>query len=95
MSSPTPLKASIDQARELAQKQFDFELKRNVIVVVGRGRRLSPESHHDELKGIIQENSQVGGDIRRTLGDVGAGFIVAGERSLLVLQAAQISTDVD
>lgn len=73
-----------------------------MIVVVGRGRRLAAEDHHDELEMIMNmgDNSggraHVGADARKTLGDVGAAFTVAGpsEISMLVMQAAHDSTDV-
>lgn len=82
----------------------DAGWRRGVVAVVGRGRRLAAEDHHDELKTIIQLGSatrgraqaHVGADARKTLGDVGAAFAVAGpaEVSMLVMQATHDSTDV-
>lgn len=74
--------------------------RKNIMVIAGRGRRLATENHHDELKSILASGNSskkhVRGDARKTVGDVGAAFIVAGpaEASILVMQSAHNSTDV-
>ncbi|KIM29630.1 hypothetical protein M408DRAFT_68062 [Serendipita vermifera MAFF 305830] len=71
--------------------------KRNLLVLVGRGRRMAAESHHDEIKTIMQQNDAknagVGGETLRTVGDMAAALLVGTKASVLVMQAALPSTD--
>lgn len=63
---------------------------RTLVVVIGRSRRMAPESHVAELRQIVTERgSATGSDsVSRTLGDVGAALVAAGTNaSLLVMQA--------
>lgn len=64
-----------------------------LLVVAGRGRRMAAESHTDELRTIIATaslTSGIGGEVRRTVGDVATAFVATGSKaSLLVLQAAE------
>ncbi|CCA70672.1 related to KHA1-Putative K+/H+ antiporter [Serendipita indica DSM 11827] len=104
LSTPTPLASCIEQLSEMSSTELSLGTARgymkNVMAVVGRGRRLAIEDHHLELKSLLStgnaSQNHVSSDARKTLGDVGAAFIVAGPSSiaLLVMQAAHASTDV-
>jgi hypothetical protein len=62
-----------------------------LIVVTGRSRRLAVENHRRELKELMKEHEYVGEEVRRTIGDVGTAFVVAGVGSgVVVLQAAGV-----
>lgn len=103
-SSSTPVAECIDRATKLSQGEEEEGakkgFKKNILIVVGRGRRMAAENHHDELKTIMTRahpsRTHVGSDARKTLGDVGAAFVVAGpeDASILVMQSAHRSTDV-
>ncbi|KAK0461621.1 Sodium/hydrogen exchanger family-domain-containing protein [Desarmillaria tabescens] len=62
----------------------------NVIVMMGRSRRMAVESHKRELARIVAEKgASIGSSAAKTLGDVGAALVADGAKaSLLVLQAA-------
>ncbi|KAK0207023.1 Sodium/hydrogen exchanger family-domain-containing protein [Desarmillaria ectypa] len=62
----------------------------NVIVMMGRSRRMAVESHKRELAEIVAEKSgSIGSSVAKTLGDVGAALVADGAKaSLLVVQAA-------
>lgn len=104
MSSATPLADCIKRVSKITQNEQEIgveqKIKKNTMVVVGRGRRLAAENHHDELKSILSNNkstkAHVGGDARKTLGDVGAAFVISGpsDASILVMQSAHNSKDV-
>ena len=64
-----------------------------LVAMVGRGRCMAVEPHERELQKIY-ESSNTGGNVRRTVGDVGTAFIVAPDVSILVFQAARPSEDV-
>ncbi|KAG8854394.1 K(+)/H(+) antiporter [Serendipita sp. 411] len=105
-STPTPLAFCIDQITQVSKDEKDVGVtrgvRRNVMAVVGRGRRLAVEDHHAELKAILSSGANassrahVGADARNTLGDVGAAFLVGGpsDISMLILQTAHASNDV-
>lgn len=63
---------------------------KRLLVVIGRGRRLAVQSHHDELKTILARQHGIGGEVRKTVGDVAAGILAGYNNpvSLLVLQAS-------
>ena len=104
LSTPTPLGSCIEQLSEMSSMELSLGAARgymkNVMAVVGRGRRLAVEDHHVELKALLStgnaSQNHVSSDARKTLGDVGVAFIVGGPSniSLLVMQAAHASTDV-
>jgi len=62
---------------------------KELIVVLGRSRRLATESHAEELRQIMTEHgSTIGTSVAKTLGDVGASLVVMNiNASLLVMQA--------
>ncbi|TFK26895.1 hypothetical protein FA15DRAFT_615019 [Coprinopsis marcescibilis] len=66
-----------------------------LIVVTGRSRRLAVENHRVELKELMDEHGGIGGEVRKTIGDVASAFVVADVGSgVLVLQAA-VGGEVD
>jgi hypothetical protein len=85
LASPTPLHAALRRAGMLER----------AIVVVGRSRRLAVEDHHAELRMLEEEHDgAVRADVRKTLGDVGTAFVMAGSNaSLLVMQASSIDSE--
>ncbi|KAH9035599.1 Sodium/hydrogen exchanger family-domain-containing protein [Lactarius hengduanensis] len=79
LASPTPLHAALRRAGTLER----------AIVVVGRSRRLAVEDHHAELCMLEEEHGAVRVDVRKTVGDVGTAFVMAGvNATLLVMQAS-------
>lgn len=85
-TSPTPLHKIL----ELAAAEVQQATGRTLVIVAGRSRRLSPESHQDELRKIVVERSAAAGSdsVSRTLGDVGAALVATSTNaSLLVVQA--------
>ncbi|KAF8511629.1 Sodium/hydrogen exchanger family-domain-containing protein [Hysterangium stoloniferum] len=86
-SSPLPLRSTL----ELAAKEASgvANASKSLLLVSGRGRRFTPESHRAELDSILAEQSSVNADVAKTVGEVGAGFMAAGTKSngILVLQA--------
>jgi len=84
LASSTPLHAALHRARTL----------QHAIVVVGRSRRLAVEDHHAELRTLEGEHAAVRTDVRKTVGDVGTAFVMAGvDLNLLVMQAAGTHLD--
>ncbi|KAH8989117.1 Sodium/hydrogen exchanger family-domain-containing protein [Lactarius akahatsu] len=79
LASPMPLHAALRRAGTLER----------AIVVVGRSRRLAVEDHHAELRMLEEEHGAVRADVRKTVGDVGTAFVMAGvNATLLVMQAS-------
>jgi len=81
-AGPDPLHAALHRVRLM---------QRSVIVVVGRSRRLAVEDHHAELRALEAEHggAAVRADLRKTVGDVGTAFVMAGiDANLLVMQAS-------
>ncbi|KAI0252193.1 Sodium/hydrogen exchanger family-domain-containing protein [Lactifluus subvellereus] len=78
LASSVPLHAALHRACTL----------QHPIVVVGRSRRLAGEDHHAELRTLEGEHGAVRTDVRKTVGDVGTAFVMAGvDMNLLVMQA--------
>jgi hypothetical protein len=83
--TPIPLHAAIQEATAIAL----FSPERKLIVVTGRSRRLTVENHKAELKTLMSEHGCLGAEVRKTVGDVASGFMVAGvESGVVVVQAA-------
>ncbi|KAJ7682120.1 Sodium/hydrogen exchanger family-domain-containing protein [Mycena polygramma] len=63
---------------------------KNLVVMLGRSRRMAVESHTTELQKLIAANgASIGSAVAKTVGDVGAALVASGSgASLLVLQAA-------
>ncbi|TFK34191.1 Sodium/hydrogen exchanger family-domain-containing protein, partial [Crucibulum laeve] len=84
MASPIPLHAAIQEATAEAERTL-----LQLLIVTGRSRRLAVENHLSELKGLMEEHRHVSSEVRKTVGDVATGFVVAGCGSgVVVLQAA-------
>ncbi|QRW16338.1 potassium/sodium hyperpolarization-activated cyclic nucleotide-gated channel 4 [Rhizoctonia solani] len=88
--SPTPLAGILKQCSN--EHDSAVASSKALLVVVGRGRRLAAESHTDELREIIAASNAsgtIGGEVRRTVGDVATAFVATGAKaSLFVLQAS-------
>ncbi|KAF8887113.1 Sodium/hydrogen exchanger family-domain-containing protein [Infundibulicybe gibba] len=85
LATPIPLHAAIHEATT----EIESLHRTRLLVVTGRSRRLAVENHRDELKDLMEEYGNVGAEVRKTIGDVAAAFVVAGCGSgILVLQAA-------
>ncbi|KAJ7859959.1 Sodium/hydrogen exchanger family-domain-containing protein [Mycena olivaceomarginata] len=63
---------------------------KNLVVLLGRSRRMAVESHAAELQRLIaSKGASIGSAVSKTVGDVGAALVASGSSaSLLVLQAA-------
>ena len=89
LASPVPLHAVLKRVRLQQQQQ-----QHSVMVVVGRSRRLAMENHHAELRALETEYGAVRVDVRKTVGDVGTSFVMAGiDTNLLVMQASGTYAD--
>ncbi|QRV87778.1 Sodium/hydrogen exchanger family [Ceratobasidium sp. AG-Ba] len=89
-SSHTPLTVVLQRSKE--EYETASSSNKALLVVTGRGRRMAAESHTDELRGIIAglDSSAIGGEVRRTVGDVATAFVATGAKaSLFVLQASE------
>lgn len=85
ITTPLPLHMAIEQASEEAS----FLPGTKLVIVVGRSRRLAVENHRVELRDLMLQHGAVGAEVRKTIGDVGTAFVVAGVGSgIVVLQAA-------
>lgn len=86
--TPAPLHAAIQHVRALR------ETSPRLLVVAGRSRRLAKESHHVEMKRLL-ETCRSGlrpEGMRKTIGDVGTAMVVSGSASaVVVLQAANVA----
>ncbi|KAJ7628091.1 potassium:hydrogen antiporter [Mycena rosella] len=67
---------------------------KNLMVLVGRSRRMAVESHAVELQTLVgSKGTPIGSAVPKTVGDVGAALVASGTTaSLLVLQAAVSSS---
>lgn len=53
---------------------------------------MAAENHQKELKELMDEHGHVGAEVRKTIGDVGTAFVVAGVGSgIVVVQAPGVS----
>jgi hypothetical protein len=86
-STPTPLHTIIDTVNNNLSKSHQDE---TLIVLAGRSRRLSPESHRAELTTLIaKKGSPITSCVPKTLGDVGAALVATNvTASLLIVQAS-------
>ena len=82
LASPNPFHAALHRVRMLQHP---------VVVVVGRSRQLAVEEYHAELRALEAQHgaAPVHSDVRKTIGDVGTVFVMAGiDANLLVMQAS-------
>lgn len=57
--------------------------------MLGRSRRLAVESHQLELKELMDVTAGIGGEVKKTIGDVATALVVSGcNVGLVVMQAA-------
>jgi hypothetical protein len=98
VASPTPLHATLQRVRMMQQEQQEQQHSSVIVVVVGRSRRLAVEDHHAEVRALETEygGASVRADVRKTVGDVGSAFVMAGiDTNLLVMQASGTGTPLD
>ena len=87
MGTPKPLHAIVGRVGEIVDGMS--ERKTRVLVMVGRSRRLAVEDHTAELREMMYNRKPIGGEVRRTIGDVGTALVVSGVKAgVVVLQAA-------
>ncbi|EKM52040.1 uncharacterized protein PHACADRAFT_187402 [Phanerochaete carnosa HHB-10118-sp] len=88
----SPLRAVVDRAAAL--EDGTSKRRSRLLAVAGRSRRLAAENHHVELKGLMDEHGGIATEVKKTVGDVAAAFIVTGSKtSIVVLQAADAGVD--
>lgn len=87
VGTPKPLHAIVGRVNQIVE---DMSMqKTRVLVMVGRSRRLAVENHGPELKEILHGGKSIGGEVRKTIGDVGTALVVSGVKAgVVVLQAA-------
>jgi len=89
MRTPKPLHAIVGHVNEIVGVKSQKQAR--VLVMVGRSRRLAVEDHTAELKEVLHAGNPVGGEVRRTIGDVGTALVVSGVKAgVVVLQAANL-----
>jgi len=87
MRTPKPLHAIVGRVNEIVDEMS--QKKARVMVMVGRSRRLAVEDHTAELKEVLHSGKPIGGEVGRTIGDVGTALVVSGVKAgVVVLQAA-------
>ena len=87
MRTPKPLHAIVGRVNEIVDEMS--RKKARVLVMVGRSRRLAVENHTAELREVMHGGKPIGGEVRRTIGDVGTALMVSGVKAgVVVLQAA-------
>ena len=87
MKTPKPLHAIVGRVGEIVDGMS--ERKARVLVMVGRSRRLAVEDHTAELREVMHNRKPIGGEVRRTIGDVGTALVASGVKAgVVVLQAA-------
>jgi len=91
MATAAPLRKTIEYAN--AAQPATGAKGRNLLVLVGRGRRMAAESHHAEIRSITQEHAAkggigIGGEMLQTLGDVATALLLGTKASVLVMQAS-------
>jgi hypothetical protein len=88
IATPVPLQVILQQVAS------QVDLHPRVLAIVGRSRRLAVEDHHRELKQLMEVHGHIGNEIKKTIGDVAAAFVVARRAAgVVVLQAASVSSD--
>lgn len=92
--SPAPVHAAIRHARALR------ETYPRLLLVAGRSRRLAAESHHAEMKRMLEGGRLGVGPVglegmRRTIGDVGTAMTVGvgAASAVVVVQAAHVALE--
>jgi hypothetical protein len=92
LATPVPLHAIVESAT--SHIQTSIEQRSRLLIVTGRSRRLAAENLQQELKELMEEYGNVGNEVRKTVGDVAAAFVVSGcKAGIVVIQAANVSSD--
>ena len=87
LGTPKPLHAIVGRVNGIVDEMS--MKKTRVLVMVGRSRRLAAEDHRMELKEVMQGRKSIGGEVSKTIGDVGTALVVSGVKAgVVVLQAA-------
>ena len=87
MRTPEPLHAIVGCVNEIVDEMS--RKKARVLAMIGRSRRLAVEDHTAELREVMHGGKPIGGEVRRTIGDVGTALVVSGVRAgVVVLQTA-------
>ena len=87
MGTPKPLHAIAGRVNEIVEEMSERQTR--VLVMVGRSRRLAVEDHKMELKEVMHGGKSIGGEVSKTIGDVGTALVVSGVKAgVVVLQAA-------
>lgn len=87
MRIPKPLHTIVGRVNEIVDMMSQKNAR--VLVMVGRSRRLAVEDHTAELKEVLYARKPIGGEVRRTIGDVGTALVASGVKAgVVVLQAA-------
>jgi hypothetical protein len=90
MGTPKPLHAIVGRVGDIVDEMS--RKKTRVLVMVGRSRRLAVEDHRMELKEVMHGGKSIGGEVSKTIGDVGTALVVSGVKAgIVVLQAANRS----
>ena len=85
--SPTPLRTVLERAGKMSKAAV--EERSRLLVLAGRSRRLAVENHHVELKALVEEYGGVGGEVKRTVGDVATALVVSRcQANVIVFQTA-------
>lgn len=85
--SPTPLRTVLERAGKMSKAAA--EERSRLLVLAGRSRRLAAENHHVELKVLVEEYGGVGGEVKRTVGDVATALVVSRcQANVIVFQTA-------
>ena len=87
LRTPKPLHAIVGRVNDIVDEMS--QRKTRVLAMVGRSRRLAVEDHTAELKEVLHKWKPIGGETRRTIGDVGTALVVSSVKAgVVVLQAA-------
>ena len=87
LSVPKPVHALVEHAVTAGNEAAAQE--RSLLVVLGRSRRLAVQDHSADLKALVEMHGAVGGEVRKTVGDVATALVVVGlDAGLIVVQAS-------
>ncbi|EGN94001.1 hypothetical protein SERLA73DRAFT_63288 [Serpula lacrymans var. lacrymans S7.3] len=91
LSTPAPIHAILHHGAGIRPVESGTRL----LVVAGRSRRMSVESHVSELREVAEEFEAEGEMVRKTIGDVGAAVVLAGVEmaGMVVVQAVNVGLE--
>lgn len=93
LSVSHPLQALVERAS--AEGNEAAQRERSLLVVLGRSRRLAVQDHAADLKTLVEKHGAVGGEVRKTIGDVAAALVVVGlDAGLVVVQTSMKNHDL-